>query len=107
MLLVGSILLAVFYLPTGWGVVVVSVAAVIEIAETAFWIWLSKQWRVKAGAETMIGARAVAATDLFPTGQVRIAGELWQARSDSGARAGERVRVVERHGLVLYVDRED
>jgi membrane protein implicated in regulation of membrane protease activity len=104
MLLVGSILLAVFYLPPVWDVVVVSVAAVVELAETAFWIWLSKQWRIRAGAETLIGARGVATTDVRPAGQVRVQGELWQARSEAGAAAGERVRVVERDGLTLTVE---
>jgi membrane-bound serine protease (ClpP class) len=107
MLLVGAILLAIFYLPPVWDVVVVSIAAVIELGESALWIWLSKRWRIRAGAETLIGARAVVATDLAPTGQVRVHGELWQARSEAPARIGDRVRVVERHGLTLTVVPED
>jgi membrane-bound serine protease (ClpP class) len=106
MLLVGAILLAVFYLPPFWDIVVVSVAAIVELAESGFWIWFSKRWRVRAGAETLIGARAVVTTDLDPEGQVRLQGELWQARSDAGARAGDRVRVVERRGLTLVVEPE-
>ena len=106
MLLVGAILLAVFFLPSPWDVVVVGAAIAVEIVETIFWIRLSQRWRVRAGAETLIGARAVAAGDLDPEGQVRVQGELWQARAEAGARAGDAVRVLEREGLVLLVERE-
>jgi membrane-bound serine protease (ClpP class) len=37
---------------------------------------------------------------------VRIDGELWQARAESGLAAGEPVRVVGRDGLVLEVERD-
>src|SRR4029434_10970017 len=43
------------------------------------------------GAETLVGAVALVATPLDPRGQVRVAGELWQARSESLARPGEQV----------------
>jgi membrane protein implicated in regulation of membrane protease activity len=52
------------------------------------------------GAEALIGQRATVAT---PT-QVRIAGELWQARSDDVLVPGERVVVRGVDGLTLLVD---
>jgi membrane protein implicated in regulation of membrane protease activity len=105
-LLVGAIVLAVLYLPPVWDVVVVSTAAVVEIAETAFWIRYSKRRTVRVGAETLIGARAEAVTDLLPEGQVRLGAELWLARCPAGARAGDRVRVRDREGLTLLVEPE-
>lgn len=106
MLFVGAILLALFVLPAPWGLVLVGVAAVVEIAETFFWIHLSRRWRVRAGAETLIGARGEVASPCRPLGQIRVAGELWRARCEDGAEAGERVRVVGREGLTLLVEPE-
>src|SRR6266508_6343635 len=102
MLLIGAILLLVFgVLGPTWGAFVIVVAAVIEVGETAFWIWLSKRRRVRVGAETLIGARATVATACRPEGQVRLRGELWQARCESGADPGEAVVVRGRDGLTL------
>jgi membrane protein implicated in regulation of membrane protease activity len=106
MLLVGAILLAAFYLSPGWDIAVIAGAFAIEVVETIFWIRLSQRWRVRAGPETLIGARGVATTDLAPEGQVRVQGELWQARMKGGARAGDSVRVLAREGLLLVVERD-
>ena len=106
MIFVIAVILAVFVVPAPWGLVLVGVAAVIEIGETFFWIWLSQRHRVKMGAETMLGARAEVASACRPEGQVRIQGELWRARCEAGADQGAWVRVVERDGLTLLVEPE-
>ena len=103
MLLLGAILLAVFVLPTGWGVTTVVVSALVEVAETAFWIRLSRRRPAKVGAEALLGAVGEAVTPCRPDGKVRIAGELWQARCEAGVDAGDPVRVVGRDGLELAV----
>jgi membrane-bound serine protease (ClpP class) len=106
MLFVGAILLAVFVLPAPWGLAVVGFAAVIEIAETFFWIRLSRRRRIRAGAETLIGDRAEVVSPCRPRGQVRVQGELWRARCEAGADAGETVRIIGREGLTLLVEPE-
>jgi membrane-bound serine protease (ClpP class) len=106
MIFVGAILLAVFVLSQPWGIVVVSVAAVVEVAETVFWIWLSRRRRVQMGPETLVGAVGRVVSACRPLGQVRLAGELWQARCETGADVGERVRVTALDGLTLLVERE-
>ena len=106
MLFVIAVILAVFVVPSPWGLVLVGVAAVIEIGETFFWIWLSQRHRAKMGAETLIGAWAEVVAACRPDGQVRIEGELWRARCSEGADPGDTVRVVERSGLTLLVERE-
>ena len=55
MLLIGAILLAIFVVPAPWGLAVVAVAAVVEVAETAFWLWLSRRRTVQMGPETLVG----------------------------------------------------
>ena len=105
MLLVGAILQAVFVLPAPWGIPVVAVAAVVEVAETLFWIWLSRRGKVTMGPETLVGAVAEVVTPCVPLGQVRLQGELWRARCEEGAEPGERVRVRALDGLTLVVER--
>jgi membrane-bound serine protease (ClpP class) len=106
MLFVGAILVALLLLPSSWGLVVVGCAAVVEIAETFFWVRLSRRWRVRAGAETMIGASADVVSPCRPRGYVRIEGELWRARCEQGAEPGDHVRIVGREGLTLLVEPE-
>jgi len=106
LLFVAAVLLALFVFPQPWGLVLVVAAGAVELAETWFWIRFSRRRRIRAGAETLIGATAEVATDCRPLGQVRLQGELWRARCESGAGAGERVRVVGREGLTLLVEPE-
>jgi membrane-bound serine protease (ClpP class) len=105
MLFVGAILLAVFVLPTGWAIPVVVAAAVVEVGETFFWLWYSRRGKVKMGPETLVGAVAEVVTPCVPLGTVRLQGELWQARCDEGAEAGDSVRVRALDGLTLVVER--
>jgi membrane protein implicated in regulation of membrane protease activity len=106
-LLVGAILLAVFVLPPLWGLVAVTVAAVVEIAEFFFWIWLSRRRGVQAGAEALVGKTARVVAACRPDGRVRVEGELWRARCEAGADEGESVRVLSIEGLTLEVARID
>jgi membrane protein implicated in regulation of membrane protease activity len=105
MILVGAILLALFVLPSPWGAAAIVAGIVIEVGESAFWIWLSKRRRPQVGAETLIGASAEVVADCRPVGRVRVQGELWSARCEEGARRGERVRIQAIDGLMLVVER--
>jgi membrane protein implicated in regulation of membrane protease activity len=57
------------------------------------------------GPETLVGETAQVVTPCRPTGQVRLQGELWQARCEEGADVGEHVRVRALEGLTLIVER--
>lgn len=106
MLLVGAILLAILVLPSPWGIAAVAVAAVVEVAETAFWIRLSRRRRARVGPETLVGARGTVVSACRPLGQIRVEGELWRARCEAGADPGDGVRVASLEGLTLVVERE-
>ena len=105
MLLLGAILLAIFVLPNRWDLPVVLLAAIVEIAETLFWLWYSRRRRVQMGPETLVGSTGQVITACTPLGQVRVQGELWRAQCAEGAAAGEQVRVVALEGLTLVVER--
>ncbi|MGH3705919.1 MAG: NfeD family protein [Agromyces sp.] len=83
----------------------VLVAAVIEVAETLFWLWYSRRRRVQMGPETLVGATGRVVLPCTPLGQVRVQGELWRAHCAEGVGVGEEVRVVGLDGLTLTVER--
>ena len=105
MIFLGALLLAVLVLSPPWSYVVVLAAGAVELAEAWFWWWLSHRREPAVGVETLVGARGVAASPCRPYGQVRVRGELWQARCDGGADAGEAVTVVAVERLTLVVER--
>jgi membrane-bound serine protease (ClpP class) len=103
-LLIAAILAAFFFVPSPWGLVVVIVAALIEVGESVFWVRFSQRRRARVGAEALEGAEGIVTEPCNPAGRVRVQGELWQARCEPPAEAGERVRVIGRDGLVLRVE---
>jgi len=100
MLLLGGILLAVFVVPWPWGIATVLAGGVLDIAESLVLLRWSRRRRAVTGAEALIGRTAVVAT---PT-QVRVAGELWEARADGPMVRGEEVVVRAVDGLTLQVE---
>jgi membrane-bound serine protease (ClpP class) len=103
MAFVVALFLAVFVLSPPWTYVAVVVGAAVELGESWFWWRLSRRGRPKVGVETLVGRRALVTTPCTPYGQVRVAGELWQARCDAGAAEGAAVEVAAVDGLLLVV----
>lgn len=58
-----------------------------------------------AGAEGMVGDRAVADSDIDPRGRVFLHGEYWNAVSDESIRAGEPVEILSVDSLEVRVAR--
>jgi len=104
-LLIGAILLAVFVVPPGWGLALVALAAVIEVAEVGFWVRFLRRYRVATGAEALIGQEAAVIETCDPRGRVRFRGEIWHAECNSRAEVGETVVVQAVRGLTLEVER--
>ena len=103
MVFVVALALAIFVLPSPWGVVAVALGGAVELAEaTLLWRW-SHRSTPTVGAEALIGARAVVSSSCRPLGGVRVKGELWQARCDSGADEGAVVEIVAVEQLTLVV----
>ena len=104
MALVVAVLCALLFLDPPWSYLAVIGGATVEIGESAFWIRFSRRRRPRVGAETLIGREAVVVVPCRPEGQVRLDGELWQARCGDAADPGDRVRVRALDGLTLLVD---
>ena len=99
-----SIVLAVFVLPSPWGLVAVGVGAALEIGETSTFLWWSKRRQASVGVQSLVGKRGVAMDALWPDGQVKVSGEIWKARCAGGCDPGTAVVVRRIDGLVLEVD---
>ena len=104
MLFLIALLLAIFVLPSPWGLVAVIVGAALDIAETGAFVWWSKRRQATVGVETLVGRHGVAVGDLWPSGQVKVGGEIWQARCAGGCDAGTQIVVRSVDGLTLVVD---
>ena len=100
MLLLGGILLAVFVVPWPWGIATVLAGGLLDIGESLAFVKWSRRRRSPVGAEALVGQTALVATRT----QVRVAGELWEARSDAPLRVGDRVVVRAVDGLTLVVE---
>ena len=53
-----QVALALLVLPPGWGIAIVVVAMVIEVAEVGFWIRFLRRYRIVTGKEALIGTSA-------------------------------------------------
>jgi membrane protein implicated in regulation of membrane protease activity len=103
MLLLGAILLAIFVLPSPWGIIAVAAGGLLDVTESVVLLRWSRRRRAVTGAEALIGQKAVVST---PT-QVRVAGELWEAQSEQELVPGDEVEVNGLEGLTLRVSRRN
>ncbi len=104
MLTIVAVVLALTVLPAPWGWIAIVGAFAIDAAETAFFVRWSKRRRATVGAETLVGRTAVVVRALAPDGQVKLDGEVWQARASVDLLPGDEVVVTAVDGLVLAVE---
>lgn len=90
-------------LPSPWGLVGFLVGLALFAGEITFWYRRTRGRRVAVGVETLIGATGTVVTPCRPDGQVRLRGELWDARCAEGADRGEEVVVTAQERLRLVV----
>jgi len=104
MLTIVAVVLALTVLPSPWGWIAVVGAAAIDVAETAFFVHWSKRRRAAVGVETLVGRPAVVVRALTPRGQVKVDGEVWDARAAYDLVPGDEVVVTGVDGLLLEVE---
>jgi membrane-bound serine protease (ClpP class) len=102
MALTVAIILA-FFAPWPWNLIAVVSGVAIEAIELTWGLRLARRWRPQTGAEAMVGQLAEVVARCRPTGQVRVHGELWEARCAEGADVGQKVRIEALDGLTLVV----
>ena len=102
LILVAVVLLLV--LPGPWNIVAFVVVTLLWFVELFGWSRTVRRQRRAVGAETLIGQTAVVTQPLRPSGQVRLDGETWEARSTAAVSVGDQVRVIGRDKLTLIVE---
>lgn len=109
-IVIGSIML--IDLPGGWlsiswtSIVTVAVVSVIFFLGVLSYAVKAQMSKVKTGSEGMVGEIGVARTDIALQGKVFVHGELWDARSETPVREGERVVVTAVEGMSVKVKKE-
>jgi membrane-bound serine protease (ClpP class) len=91
-------------LSSPWNIVAFIVLLPLWVLELFGWNRTTKRHRKAVGAETLIGREAVVTLPCRPEGQVRLDGEIWEARCEARASIGDRVRVTGRERLTLIVE---
>ena len=94
-------------LPDPWNVVGGFVSLACGVVEITYWQRRMKRVKVATGVDNLIGATGEVTKPLAPVGQIRVLGELWEARSSSELPGGTTVRVVALDGLMLDVEPVD
>ncbi len=89
-----------------WIIFAVTLVGGVLLALLALILALSRYKKSATGELVLVGAAAVVETTLEPEGAVLVRGELWRARSRSGAtvQRGGRVRIVGASGHLLEVE---
>lgn len=103
-MLLALAIVGLFVLPDPWRVVLLAVAAVVEVGEVYFWIRFLRRYRVTTGAEGLVGERAEVIEACDPRGRVRVRGEIWNAHATIRIAAGQPARVTAVEGLTLRVE---
>jgi membrane-bound serine protease (ClpP class) len=96
-----------FLLPAPWNVVGVCAAALVEVGEIYLWRRYLRRYRVRVGAEALVGERAEVITSCAPDGRVRLRGEIWSAHSTEPVGRGRQVEIIGIEGLTLEVSPVD
>jgi membrane-bound serine protease (ClpP class) len=104
LVILGLVALLLFGMP--WGLVALVAGLLLEILEYVGWKRFLRRYRLRSGPETLIGATATVIEDCAPAGQVRVHGEIWNARSTEPVAAGGTVRITALDGLTLSVEPE-
>jgi membrane-bound ClpP family serine protease len=97
-------LLLLIALPSPWNIIGALAVGAFGLIEVGYWQRRMRREKVQTGVENLVGSTGEAIEPLAPSGQIRVLGELWEARSGTELPRGSRVRVVAVHGLILEVE---
>ncbi len=108
-LVVGSVFL---FATEGWQPAVNPMFAAVSSILYAVFLWIVIRKTIQASyarpshdLSTLVGQIGEAKTRVHSEGTVQVAGELWSARSEKSIPVGSPVKVVDREGFVLVVEK--
>jgi membrane-bound serine protease (ClpP class) len=87
-------------------ILIIALASAVLAFALAVIVALSRHKKAATGELNLVGAVAFVETNLEPEGSVLVRGELWRARSHTGAtiKSGRDVHVVGARGYLLEVE---
>lgn len=97
-------LVVLLFVPSPWNLIAALATGALFAFEVAYWHRRVRGQRVRTGAENLVGSVGEVVEPLMPVGQIRVLGELWQARSGAELRRGTLVRVLHVDDLMLEVE---
>jgi membrane-bound serine protease (ClpP class) len=97
-------LVLLVFLPSPWNLIGALVSGVLFAGEVGYWQRRIRQRKVQTGVENLVGSVGEVVEPLTPSGQIRVLGELWQARAPAELPRGTPVRVTKVEGLMLEVE---
>jgi len=105
---IGSIILMDTDIP-GFGVSLPLIAAIALVSSALFafvlvFVYKARHRPVVSGQEELIGAIAEATQDFDQQGYVHLHGESWNAISEMPVNKGDKLKVIRRDGLTVYVE---
>jgi membrane-bound serine protease (ClpP class) len=101
-LILGFVLL--LFLPSPWNLIGALASLGAFALEVTYWQRRTRNRAVRTGVENLVGSLGEVIEPLQPVGQVRVLGELWQARASAELDRGSSIRVVAVDGLTLVVE---
>jgi membrane-bound serine protease (ClpP class) len=108
-LVVGSVFL---FATEGWQPAVNPLLALVSSALFAGFLWIAIQKTLQAShvlpshdLSVLVGQVGEAKTRIYMEGTVQVDGELWSARSEKKIPNGSPVKVIDREGFVLIVEK--
>jgi len=108
-LVVGSVFL---FATEGWQPAVNPLLALVSSALFAGFMWIAVQKTLQAShaipshdLSTLVGQTGEAKTHIHTEGTVQVNGELWSARSEKRISNGSPIKVIDREGFVLIVEK--
>lgn len=108
-LVIGSVFL---FATDGWEPAVNPMLALVSSVLYAGFLWIAIRKTLQAAhtrpshdLAALVGQIGVAKTDIHAEGTVQVDGELWSARSDKRIPNGKPVKVIDRDGFILIVEK--
>jgi membrane protein implicated in regulation of membrane protease activity len=106
--LLAASIVGLFVLDEPLNLILFGIAALVEVGEIYLWTRFLERYRVRGGAEGMVGERATVLETCDPVGLARVRGEIWKARAEESdpLSPGERATVERVEGLSVRIRRE-
>ena len=90
MTFIAAVVLAIFVLPSPWGLIAIILSGIYELGQTVLTIRWSQRRRARVGAEALAGKTARVVERCAPMGKVAVGGGNWKRAARKPRRSARR-----------------